>query len=80
MTEIKTYCDHCGKELDDMKDYPNTEIDIIKFFNVDLCVDCMNELQKTVEQFIKLGFTYDGYSTDKGITHWMPLPEPPKER
>lgn len=41
MTEIKIYCDHCGKVLDTMSDYINVEIEAAhkrKF--TDLCAEC----------------------------------------
>lgn len=28
MTETKTYCDHCHKELNEMHDYVSVEIDV----------------------------------------------------
>ena len=36
MTEIKTYCDHCGKELNEMHDYCGTEVGITDFIDADL--------------------------------------------
>lgn len=53
MTEIKTYCDHCGKVLDDMKDYPDTEISILNYCKADFCAKCLSELQDIVDDFIK---------------------------
>lgn len=53
MTETKTYCDHCGKELNNMKDYPDTEIMLLKYIQTDLCKDCINELQELIERFVK---------------------------
>lgn len=53
MTETKTYCDHCGKELNNMKDYCDTEIMLLNYVNTDLCVKCINELQGLIEHFVK---------------------------
>ena len=45
MTQTKIYCDHCGKELDEMHDYSDTEFDTIdEFLKCDLCRDCYEEL------------------------------------
>ena len=53
MTQIKIYCDHCGKELDEMHDYPDTELNTIdKFLKCDLCKDCYEELSKNIHKFI----------------------------
>lgn len=52
MTIIKTYCDHCGKELDDMKDYPDTEIGLLDFQRADFCQKCLNELDAIIRDFI----------------------------
>lgn len=52
MTQIKIYCDHCGKELDEMHDYPDIEIDTIdKFLQCDLCKDCYRELSQIIYKF-----------------------------
>lgn len=49
-------CDHCGKILDDMKDYPNIDIDICcQTVSCDLCNDCVDELAKVVEAFAQKG-------------------------
>ena len=53
MTEVKTYCDHCGKVLDEMHDYPDTEIGVVKFLKADLCNKCINELDNRVRRFVK---------------------------
>lgn len=53
MTQTKTYCDHCGKELDEMHDYPLTEFDTIdEFVRCDLCKDCYEELSKLIRWFV----------------------------
>lgn len=51
MRETKIYCDHCGKVLDEMKDYPDTEIDVIAWFRTDLCASCAKEISNTVLKF-----------------------------
>lgn len=52
MTKTKVYCDHCDKELDIMKDYIETEINLYcSYFNTDLCSDCYDELNKIVKEF-----------------------------
>lgn len=53
MRETKVYCDHCGKELNEMKDYCDTEVGILDFIDTDLCINCINELQNLVKKFVK---------------------------
>jgi hypothetical protein len=54
MTEIKTYCDHCGTELDKMTDYEDVEIEMAhKHQKVDLCVECFEELHCIIKLFCK---------------------------
>lgn len=51
----KIYCDHCGKELDPMRDYVQVEIDIITTTNylvADLCEGCMVELENLMYKFV----------------------------
>lgn len=56
MTEIKHYCDHCGKELDGMKDYLACDIDVwCGEFQTDLCADCLNQLGRMVKDFCSYG-------------------------
>lgn len=55
MRETKIYCDHCGKVLDEMKDYTDTEIEVKSWFKCDLCSDCINELNNIVLSFCKKG-------------------------
>ena len=57
MTEIKTYCDHCGKVLNDMHDYADTEIGFIDFAKADLCAKCIRELDTIVKQYCGKGDT-----------------------
>ena len=45
-------CDHCGKEIDEMKDYPEMQIDdFADFIEVDLCSGCYDELNNMVLQY-----------------------------
>lgn len=46
-------CDHCGKKLDDKKDFPDWDIDFTaSILYVDLCSDCLSELEKIVLDFL----------------------------
>lgn len=46
-------CDHCGKELDEMKDFTDMHIDNFwELMNADLCNKCFHELNDMVAQFI----------------------------
>lgn len=46
-------CDHCGKEIDCIKDYTEIEIDDFNFDKeVDLCTTCYQELNDIVEKFV----------------------------
>ena len=52
MTETKICCDHCGKELDPMRDYDETEITMYhKWQTVDLCCECFNDLWDIIYDF-----------------------------
>lgn len=52
MVKTVIYCDHCGKEIDKMKDYYDTEVIIYySLCNVDLCEDCHEELKHVINQF-----------------------------
>ena len=52
MTEIKIYCDHCGKVLGYMKDYDGIVIDYKKdYINTDLCNECLDNLGKIIQTF-----------------------------
>lgn len=47
-------CDHCGKKLDDMKDYPDCVIDVCyNTVQCDLCADCVSKLGDLVVGFVK---------------------------
>ena len=46
-------CDHCGKEIDEMKDYADMKIDnFINDVETDLCSKCFRELDDIVMQYI----------------------------
>jgi DNA-directed RNA polymerase subunit RPC12/RpoP len=46
-------CDHCGKEIDEMRDYPEMKIDnFIDFVEADLCSNCFRELNEIVLKYI----------------------------
>lgn len=52
MVKTTRYCDHCGKEIDTMKDYLDTEIIVCySWCDVDLCGDCYDKLKHIVKQF-----------------------------
>lgn len=56
MTKTTTYCDHCGKVLDDMEDYIGAEIDVCyQEFIYDLCKACREQLAKLVKDFCSYG-------------------------
>jgi hypothetical protein len=55
MREIKDYCDHCGKELNCMKDYGDTEIVVLTSFKADLCAECIVSLDEIALKFCKKG-------------------------
>lgn len=56
----KVLCDHCGKELDNMTDYGDVEIEMAhKYQVVDLCVECFEKLYCVIEEFCK-------HPTEKG--------------
>ena len=51
MREVKIYCDHCGKVLNEMKDYVDTEINAHTWFKTDLCDKCIKDLDRIVREF-----------------------------
>lgn len=52
MTVTKIYCDHCKKELDEMKDHVGIEIDAdTKWQKVDLCEGCHERLWRIINDF-----------------------------
>ena len=53
MTKAELFCDHCGKKLDEMSDYPETNIECAhKWDTTDLCANCLDLLWKNIESFI----------------------------
>lgn len=62
MTKIITYCDHCGKELNDMVDYGSSSIEIAYVeFQADLCEECHDHLVKMVKDFCSYGERKDSH-------------------
>lgn len=55
MTVVKTYCDHCGKELNEMHDYPEQEIGLIGYETADLCSEHLEELDRIIKAYCKKG-------------------------
>lgn len=56
MLDVKRYCDSCGKEIDGMSDYPETEITINHYFKeADLCKSCFDSLCEKVSNFCEKG-------------------------
>lgn len=53
--EIEHHCDHCGKKLDNERDYVNAHIEFIDVDDMDLCRDCARELDKLIHTFLKRG-------------------------
>ena len=51
MRDTRIYCDHCGKVLDEMKDYVDTQIEVRHFFQADLCAKCIDEIDRIVLEF-----------------------------
>ena len=52
MKKTTITCDHCGKEVNGMKDYTDVVIDdFIDFIEVDLCADCFRELNNIVLEY-----------------------------
>lgn len=55
MTEIKIYCDHCGKVLDVMSDYGGVEIEVAhKYRKADLCTGCFEQLFDIIDAFCEV--------------------------
>ena len=45
-------CDHCGRELDGMRDFTDMKIDtFLDYIETDLCDKCFHELNDMVLQF-----------------------------
>lgn len=63
----KYKCDHCGKSLDEDRDYIDSEIDMgICRVDADLCEECAEELKKMITSFL---------NTEKEVTHEAPTHE-----
>lgn len=45
-------CDHCGKQLNPMKDYEDVELDKYGLVRADLCTACYNELDIIIQKFL----------------------------
>ena len=53
MKKVIYTCDHCGKELDEMDDYTDMDIDnFIDYVRTDLCTKCLEELNEIVLKFV----------------------------
>jgi hypothetical protein len=56
MTQIKTYCDHCGKLLNEMTDMTDITIDMeTRAWKTDLCTKCFDELCTLASDFCSYG-------------------------
>ena len=51
MKKTVFYCDHCGKEIDEMHDYTDQEIGLFGYETADLCTECMEELDRNIKKF-----------------------------
>ena len=46
-------CDHCKKEFDPKEGMTDLELDDLTFVSgVDLCINCYNEINKIVREFV----------------------------
>lgn len=53
MRKTEMFCDHCGKMLNEMNDYPDSNIECAHKWNtVDLCATCLDLLWENIESFI----------------------------
>ena len=53
MKETKVFCDHCGKEIDTFKEYPDIRISLNHVdAETDLCEKCFNDLTIIVGKFL----------------------------
>ena len=55
MRKTTIHCDHCGKELDEMKDFVEQDVGFYKDNIVDLCNDCFVGLDKLIYEYCKKG-------------------------
>lgn len=52
MKETKVYCGHCGKQLDVMRDFDDTTIELShKWYTADLCAECLDSLYEMIVTF-----------------------------
>ena len=52
MREMVITCDHCGKKINEMKDYPDIEFDTLNgCLEADLCSECYKEVSRIIEEF-----------------------------
>lgn len=46
-------CDHCGKEINEIRDYTDMKFDdFINYVEADLCSECFRELDDMVLQYV----------------------------
>lgn len=65
MTVMKMYCDHCGKELNDMTDYTCVDIEVgYTEIETDLCKSCYEQLVKVVKDFCQAEKVRKGVSAN----------------
>lgn len=56
MRKTTIYCDHCGKILDEMHDWVDTEIYVDSFnCKADLCKECLTVLWARTKHFLSNG-------------------------
>jgi hypothetical protein len=54
MKKLIVICDHCGKKLDEIKDYEDTQFNTIdEWFTADLCAECYTEISRITKEFCK---------------------------
>lgn len=51
MRKTRVYCDHCGKELNEMHDYIEQDVGFYEDNMVDLCADCFSGLDKIIKAY-----------------------------
>ena len=50
---MKFYCNHCGKELNEMYDYVDYDIDFDELsYTVDLCTECKEKLVEEIDELV----------------------------
>ena len=54
MKEAKTFCDHCGKQINQFTEYGDLEIELNHIgIETDLCAECFDELCDIIKNFCK---------------------------